>query len=276
VVGVDGAAGGWSALAWARDEVAATGGRLTICRAGPPPSGGSTMDAVELADPVLARFVHDTRNRIGGERVALWLAPGASHDVLQAAARDADLLVVGAPEASSRRGSTALRVAAEAAVPVVVVRPLADSARRVFAGHVVAAVAGAGVDPLVLDFGMRYAAVHRLPLVAVHVTPHADEDYWFDERTLETHFVDEPAALGVLAAVVEPFLPRYPGVAVKLGVLTGDPVPRLIDTSRGARLTVLGRRHRRLAARVLGSVSRGVAAAAEGPLAVVPTGWASR
>src|SRR5689334_22878001 len=76
VVGVDGGIGGRLALAWARDEALATAGRITICQAGSPPAGGSSMEALNLADPPLARAVRDVRRRIGGERVDVRIAPG--------------------------------------------------------------------------------------------------------------------------------------------------------------------------------------------------------
>jgi len=276
VVGVDGTAAGWRALAWAADEAAATGASLTVCRTGSTPPGGYTMEAVELADPEFARFQHRVRDRLGGQHVGLRFEPGCPADVLRAAAvRDADLLVVGA-DAPAGPGANAARVASEADLPVVVVRPIGRRPHGPFAGHVVVAVAGANIDPLALDFGFRYAAAHRLPVAAVHVGMQTAGDFWFDESVLETRFVDEPPALTLVASVVEPFLPRFPGVPVKLVVLTGQPVERLVDAARGARLTVVGRRHRRLATRLLGSVSRAVLATVEGPVAVVPTATSHR
>jgi hypothetical protein len=92
--------GGWHALAWAGDEAAATGAHLTICHAGPPPPAPttvSTIDTLELADPVFARFVHQTRRRLGGERVALRFEAGEPAEVLCATAHGTDTLVIGAP-----------------------------------------------------------------------------------------------------------------------------------------------------------------------------------
>lgn len=267
VVGVDGTPDGWQALAWAGDEAATTRAHLTICRAGPPPPGStvmSTINALELDDPVFARSIHRVRQRLGGERVSLRFAPGDPAVAFCSAARAADLLVIGAGTPA------AARVLADADGPVVAVRPVEDGARGPFAGQVVVAVAGASIDPLALEFAFGYAATHRVPLVAVHVSSRPPGDFWFDERTLETHFAVEPSALAVLGATVEPMLPRYPAVAVRLGVLAGDPVRRLLDAARGARLTVVGRRHRRLGVRLLGSVSRRVVARADGPVAVIP------
>jgi nucleotide-binding universal stress UspA family protein len=224
----------------------------------------STISALELDDPVFARSIHRVRQLLGGTRVALRFAPDDPAGAFCAAARTADLLVIGAETAA------AARVLAEAAGPVVAVRPIGAGPRGLFPGHVVVAVAGAGVDPLPLEFGFDYAATHRVPLAAVHVSARLPGDFWFDERTLETRFAVEPPALGVLGAAVEPMLPRYPRVAVRLGALTGEPVRRLLDAARGARLTVVGRRPRRPGIRLVGSVSRGVLAGTDGPVAMVP------
>ena len=268
VVGVGDPVRDASVLAWARDEVAARGGRLTICRAGPPPPGGSTMDAVTLADPVFARAVHDVRQRIGGERVDLWFDQGTPVDVLADASSDADLVVVGPPRG---RHSTALRAIGTARHPVVIVRPVPGGRDAPFAGHVVAAVAGHPVDDSVVDLAMRHAAIHHLPLAAVHVSAETTGDLWFDEDVLETHFRVEPEQLGLLARVVEPVRARYPRVPLRLCVLVGAPVPRLRDAARGALLTVVGRR-RHLITPFRRPVCDALARSTTGPLAVVPCG----
>lgn len=276
VVGVDGSVGGWSALAWAREEAAAVGGRLTICRAGQPPPGGATINALELVDPVFARFVHHTVRWLGGQRVAVRIVPGDPVEVLRTVARGADEVVVGVSEPPRQRGSAAVRVATGAAMPVVVARQATAGTRGPFAGHVLAAIAGADVDASVLSFAFGYAAAHGLPLSAVHVIPHADDGYWFDERTLETHFVKEPDSLGLLSAAVEPFRPRYPEVPVRLAVLAGAPSTRLLRASPGVRLTVVGGRTHWRGNPLPGSVTHALTTDGEGPLAIVPAGWVHR
>jgi nucleotide-binding universal stress UspA family protein len=266
VVGV----GGWPALAWARDEVAATGGWLTICHAGSTPPGGPTMDSLTLWDPVFTRAVHDTRLRLGGDRVAVWLEDGDPVDVLAQASEDADLLVIGPPR-SDRHRSTAVRIAETCRRPVVVVRPVPGGRDAPYAGHVIAAVGGGPVDAMVVDTAMRYAATHHLPMAAIHVSADSPGDFWFDEETLETHFSVEPPQLGLLAGLVEPARARYPSVPVRLCVLAGTPVPRLLEAGCGARLVVVGRRHRKLAVPLLGHTSRELVIAADGPVAVVPS-----
>ena len=98
-------------LAFAREEAATTGARLTICRAGHPPAGWPTMDGLMLVDPVFARAVRDVRQRLGGDRVDIWLDDGTPHAVLAAASVGADLIVVGPP---TRHGSPSPRIAAAA------------------------------------------------------------------------------------------------------------------------------------------------------------------
>jgi|RhiMethySRZTD1v2_1073278.scaffolds.fasta_scaffold01865_18 hypothetical protein len=250
-------------LAWARDEVAATGGRLTICRAGPAPTGWPTMDGLMLVDPVFARAVHDVRQRLGGERVDLWLEDGRPDAVLAAAAAGADLVVLGPP---TRHRSPAVQLAATADQPVVIMRPGAGSRTAPFAGHVVAAV-GSGADAPVVEFAVRYAAAHRLPVAAVHVSTDSVCDFWFDEDTLETHFRVEPPQIGLLAGVVEPVRARYPGVPVRLCAVAGNPADRLRAAGGGALLTVVGRRRH-----LLRSLSDHLVRTARGPLGVVPAG----
>lgn len=269
VVGVDGGIGGWLALAWARDEAIATGGRLTLCQAGSPPAGGSSMDALTLADLPLARAVHDVRQRIGGQRVDLRIAPGDPAGLLAEAAADADLVVLGPPLHGGVR-STALRMAGTCRRPVVIVRPGQDAEGHPFAGHVVAALGGGTCDPAVADFAMRYAAVHHVPVAAVHVSPEGPGDFWFDEDTLETHFAAEPPQIGMLARVLEPLQARHPDVGVRLCVLAGSPAVKLGLASAAAQLVVVGRRRHRLPVPALGGTSGALVRNAVAPVAVVP------
>jgi hypothetical protein len=269
VVGVDGGMGGWLALAWARDEAIATGGRLTVCHAGAPSADGSVTEALILDDPSLAACVHEVRRRLGGERVALRVAAGDPADLIVAAAVAADLAVVGPPLHGGER-SAALRTAGSCPRPVVIARPGQDEPALPYAGHVVAALDGGRCDAPVATFAMRYAATHGLPVAAVHVTGQGPGDYWFDENTLETHFTAEPPQVGMLARVMEPLLPRFPRVAVRLCVLGGAPGPRLAVATGAARLIVVGRRNRHPQARGLGRTSGELVRNGVPTVAVVP------
>jgi hypothetical protein len=268
VVGVSDPVRDALALAWARAEVAVTGAQLTICRAGPLPTGWPTMDGLMLMDPVFARAVRDVRQRLGGERVDLWLADGPPYAVLAAATAGADLIVFGPP---ARRRSPAARIAADADQPVVIVRPGPGCRTAPFAGHVLAAVGDGRVDEPVVEFAVRYAAAHHLPVAAVHVSADSAGDFWFDEDTLETHFRTEPPQVGLLAGLVEPMRARYPRVPLRLCVLVGTPVDRLREAGRGALLTVVGRRRH-----LIGRLSDELVRTAPGSLVVVPAGERGR
>jgi nucleotide-binding universal stress UspA family protein len=272
-----GGGNGWHALAWAADEATATGGRLVLCHACPAdsPLAGRGPNApiglLELVDPQLARAVASARTRLGGNRVVLHVRPGRAEAVLLEAARDADLLVVGGPGRGRIRGvgSTTHHVAAHAPCPVVVARPVGDAGGP-FAGHVVIGVADTDAGRAALEFGFGHADVHRRPVAAVRVAAHVDQDYWYDETTLSTHFAAEPGDLRLLATEVEPWMRKYPQVQVKRGIFTGQPLPGLLRAARGAPLLVVGDHgHGRVMRALLGTVSDGAVHSAGGPVAVV-------
>ncbi|GAB2958378.1 universal stress protein [Micromonospora polyrhachis] len=274
-VGVGGS-GGWSALAWATEQAAATRAKLVLCHVCPPGSAladrrsGTPIRLLELFDPALARAVASTRTRLGDARVRLRLLPGDPGDVLLANARDADLLVIGPSGRTSVDGTAGLahRVATRAPCTVVVARPVSPGTDAPFAGHVVV-----GVDPTIaghaaLEFGFRYADTHRLPLAAVRVTPVGQQP-------------TDPADLALLATEVDPWLHKFPDVPVRSTEYVGDPGPDLLRVATGARLLVVGDHGREVPPPVgspwapvtpLGEVSGSVIERAGCPVAVVP-GW---
>lgn len=271
LVGVGGASG-WEALAWAVDEAARTAGDVVIVHAYQPdsplagPSDRITPGLLELADAGLARAVAAARSRLGADRVALDLRAGAAGDVVLAAARKADLVVMGAP---TGHAATVHQIVTEAPCPAIVVHPLRPGTERPFAGHVVVGVCGAPPARAALEFAFGYAAAHRLPLAAVHVTTERLEDYWFDERTLATYFSAEPAGLELLAVEVEPWMHKYPEVAVKRAVFAGRPLDGLLRAGQGARLLAVGDRGPRPGGQLLGSVSHGAVDLAGCPVALI-------
>lgn len=270
LVGVGGASG-WEALGWAVDEAASTAGDVAIvhaCQPDSPLAGAGDRVApgqLELADAGLARAVAAARTRLGADRVALDLRTGAAGDVVLAAAKNADLVVLGAP---TGHAATVHQIVTEAPCPAIVVHPVGSGRERPFAGHAVVGVCGAPPARAALEFAFGYAAAHRLPLAAVHVTTERREDYWFDERTLATHFPTEPAGLELLAVEVEPWMHKYPEVAVKRAVFAGHPLTGLLRAAQGARLLAVGDRGPG-AAQLLGSVSHGAVDRAGCPVALI-------
>lgn len=274
LVGVGGT-GGWQALAWAVAHASAVNGRLTACHVFPRNPGLENGDRVPLArveiiHPGLARAVAGARDRLGGQRVAVAIRAGDAATALADLARDADLLVIGAPRRPVDE-STAYRLAERLPCPMAVVRPLPDGRDAAFAGHVVVGVDSSPGSTAALEFAFGYAAAYRLPLAAVHVADAQPVDYWFDETLLETSFTVEPAALELLAVEVEPWSHKYPSVAVKRGVFAGPPVAGLLRAATGARLLVVG-----TGGSTRGPVATAVLARAAGTVMLVPAGKEQR
>jgi len=141
VVGVDGSAHGAAALEWAAEEASLRSAQLEVVHAWtfvpvatPADSGLVPMawtDNVELLD-VTRQAAEDAAAEqveavLGADHGAtITVVEGGPAEALLAAARDADLLVVGnrgrGNIAAALLGSTSAKVADEAACPVVVVR----------------------------------------------------------------------------------------------------------------------------------------------------------
>ncbi|MEV4536637.1 universal stress protein [Asanoa sp. NPDC049518] len=274
VVGAGGRTGAY-ALAWAGEHAATTAADLVLCYACPADSAFASADdptrLMELHDPALARAVAELRARLGGHRVTLRVAAVRPPDLILAAARSAELVVVGEPSpVPTGRRETAHRVAAHATVPVVVVRSRGADRSGPFAGHVVIGVDGSAPSRAALDFGFQEAATHHRPVAAVHVTRDRREDYWFDDDLLSTHFTAEPAGLDLLAAETEPWHHRHPDVPIKRAVFAGQPGDGLLRAGAGVALLCVGDRGRSWPARaLLGSVSDRAVDEADAPVAVV-------
>jgi len=271
-VGVDRSRAGWAALAWACEEAELDPAvRLTVCHS---ERHGYLVDLqrLEATDPVVARRIHTSQDRLGARRVELELSPDDPVKALLALADRADLLVVGAHAGDDPlHRSTAARVAAHATTPIVVVRPVRHPAYAPFAGHIVVGVDGSPTSRAALWFAFEHAQRQRLPLAAIHVTDALPGDFWFDDRLLETHFTAEPAPLALLADEVEPIAAHFPDVLVKRAACRGTPAEGLRRAATGAYLLAVGRYgHRIPAALRLGSVSQALVRDAGCVVAVVP------
>ena len=129
VVGVDGTEGGQRALRWAIHEAAARDGSVQAVMAwtaddNDVPPAPSLDEQREAAMAVLARTI-ETVSLPAGVSVASEVVLGRAADVLAAAARDADLLVVGSHGHGrlyhSALGSVSDACVRKAGCPVVVV-----------------------------------------------------------------------------------------------------------------------------------------------------------
>lgn len=279
VVGICATEAAGRTLAWALREAATTGAHLTVVRADVPrdelvraaPRG--SVAALEVLEPALARAVAAARLTLGEHRVSIVVERGAAGEVLaDVAARD-DLVVVGPPARPGwwARASTTYRLATRARCPVVVVHRQssgpAEGIGQALRSHVIAGVDGSAAAREALGFGFAFAADHQLPIAAIAASAHPDNDVWFDDRMLETHLGTEPEEAAMLAAEVEPWELKFPGVAVKRALVAGRPAEALRRAAAGAALLVVGSSGGGLAP--LGSVCRTLIESSPCPIAIV-------
>jgi nucleotide-binding universal stress UspA family protein len=272
VVGVDTRGRSTSAVVWAAEEAQRTGHPLLVVTANDqaPASVDDQQGLTSLARRLTLSDVvfHDV---VGSAAAAL---------IATARDTDAELLVVGRRSASSTRrtliGGTSRAVAGEAHVPVIVVpepwiQPTMSSAPI---------VAGVGspdlstedmIDPTrddaVLAFAFERATQMRVPLIVVsawemptlYTWSSADVARW---RHRYASSLDERLAS---------WCRRYPGLEVIARSLPEPAHIALLDASKEAQLTVVGRHSRaHLSAFSLGSTARSVLHGAERPVAVLP------
>jgi nucleotide-binding universal stress UspA family protein len=278
VVGVDESESAGRTLAWALREAAATGAEVIVVRASVPSDdvlragARGSVTALEVLDPSLARAVASARLTLGEQRVSIVVERDPAGDVLTHLADRDDLLVVGPPIRPGwwARSSTMYRVTTRASCPVVVVHPPAATPGQgighVLRSHVVTGVDGSAATNAVLAFAFSFAANHHLPVAGVTVTEHTDNDVWFDDRLLETHLAAESPAAAALAAEIEPWHLKYPGVPVKRALVAGHPEEALRRAAQGATLLVIGAAGSGVAP--LGRVSRHLIESAPCPVGI--------
>jgi nucleotide-binding universal stress UspA family protein len=271
-VGVGGS-GAWTALAWAVDEVAGSGRHLVVVHVCSPDSplagvaGTPNAATVELHEQALARAVSAVRTRLGGNRVELQIRVGHAAAELIDASAGMDMLAIGA----GASGRIVRRVLRGSFGPVVVVRGGSPGPDGPFAGHVVVGIDGSAAGQAACEFAFKYADEHGFPLAAVHVSGNGEDDYFYDETTLSTHFTVEPAALELLAAAAGPSSRKHPRVQLRRAVLHGTVTDGLVRAAAGAFLLVVGDKRRGSLSRArTGDVPYAVIRRASCPTAVVP------
>ncbi|WP_327341599.1 universal stress protein [Streptomyces europaeiscabiei] len=274
-VGLDGSDESLAAADWAAREAGMREIPLRVVHAGeqqphsyvpfagePVPPPGADRSA-HLLREARARLAH----RHPGVRVTAEQVAGQTVPALVAAARQADLLVLGSRglgrAAGAVLGSVALAVVARAERPVVLVRAedgvtqergpdaVEEFADATSHRDVVLGLDLRAPDDHVIAFAFGAAARRGTGLRVVHGR----------SRTTSR----EPAD------VLRPWQDKFPGVDVTEEAVVGDAGAHLVDASRGASLVVVGRRTREgsLGPR-LGPVAHEVLQYAVSPVAVVP------
>ncbi|MFJ8632382.1 universal stress protein [Streptomyces sp. NPDC093568] len=288
LAGVDGSERSLAAADWAAREALLRGVELRLMRAMPPLPGGAVPAPAaqtlhRMGEHMLQRAITDLGTRYPDLRVRGEQADDAPAMALLAAARDAGLLVVGARGAGGfdglAVGSVALRVAAAAACPAVLVperpvegfgdgTPVAGGGAEVVVGFDAHRPVGEVID---FAFSAAEARGARLRVVQAWALPaeavssqrlfvtEEDRATWEDQEVLR------------LSDALRTRQEKYPEVTTRTDVVLLHPAQALVNGSLGAGLLVVGRRtDPRAPEGRLGPVTHGVLHHTRCPVAVVP------
>ena len=192
---------------------------------------------------------------------------------LLATVGERDLLVVGkrgmGPLRSMRIGTTALRLAARASSPLVVV-PQGWWARPHHPGAIVVGVDPAADDEESLRLAFREAMRAEAPLRVVSAVDLRPMLVWDKVLGAPLYRQWEQRSAASLEELVGPFRDEFPSVAVTVVRDHGHAADILTDHASDPQLIVLGRDHHNGASIGLGAVAREVLNSAEVPVLVVP------
>ncbi|MFD8754442.1 universal stress protein [Kitasatospora sp. NPDC059577] len=285
VVGIDGSSESATAAEWAAREARRTGLALRMVLV-----AGGEVDALDrdlgggsaLPGPVAA-----IRDRIAAElpglEVSCETVPGNPAYALAATARRAAVLVLGSRGlggfADLLVGSVGLRAAAHAHGPVVLVRAGSDAGTGTAGpaaepGPVVVGVEGDRPCDAVLAFAFRHAAGTGAALKVMESRDTFRGPYT-TAAPVEQREIGESLAVAEqvrLQDALTRWQDEFPKVRTEVEVCPWSASRMLVEASRTASLTVLGRRAPRhpVVGPRLGPVAQSVLHHAHGPVAVVP------
>ncbi|SDN43866.1 universal stress protein [Actinacidiphila guanduensis] len=278
VVGYDGTPQSRAAVEWASREAERRGLPLELLHAGTAPDGAEHVRAERLLE-VCAQELGLTHPEVPLTVLDVGDPPVAA---LIAAAGRGSLLVLGSRGLGALRGfvvgSVSQDVLARGACPAVLVRAASAEPPEGLPDGGGAPGVVAGVDLRysadVLDFACKEAELRALPLHVVHTwgPPPGSEYVAFGTVGAPEDELAAAEAAG-LDAAVDPWRRRYPAVPITTTLARGHAAIRLVDAATGARLLVVGRRHRgpRAAPR-LGPVAHAAIHHTPSPVAIVPEG----
>lgn len=280
VVGVDGSAESLAALDLAADEAAGRVTPLVVVHA----YSGFRQPAVvpewvqtrEASQQLLASAV----GRVSAEHPCLAvegdLVAGDPAQALIARSEEASLVVVGHRRGGFSHGIlgwVAPRVAALAATPVLVHRPLRTGEAVESPRPVLLALDGlAGSEPLV-EYAFAAAAMRGAPLIAMHVWPQPPGSAPAGSHQTTYGYADEQEEADLmLAEALDVWSSKYPEVPVRRAARRSVNAVRVLwEASLKAQLLVVGRSRQRGRARLLlGEVSHAMVHGAGCPVVVIP------
>lgn len=271
LVGVDGQASSLRALEWAFVRAQHVGGSVrAVWVLELPAAAVDPKPLVEATDLALASEVEAARKIAPETPVSTEVIIGDPLTELERLSHDADLMVIGTnfrPGIAGRmRGTRAIRIAAEAAVPVVVV-PDVDIADR---EGIVVGYDGSPEAQHALDFavdeavrgGQRLTIVEACPYPTNAMTVYASLSPTLDTMVERSREAIEAIADGLRAS--------HPGLVVECVVSVSGPAQLLAEVGGHAAMTVVGSRGRGPVRRwLMGSVSTETLLNLTSPTAVV-------
>jgi nucleotide-binding universal stress UspA family protein len=278
VVGIDGSSSALDAARWAAQEAARHSAPLYLVSAfgwsghrhlGDPGLGNYRESLLQDTCKTVAAAADAARHVAEGVEISELTLDGYPVPLLVTESRTAGLLVIGdrglGGFTSLLIGSVAIRLAAQAECPVVVVRGEESDT-----GPVVVGVDGSPISEAALEFAFDAADARGVPLIAVHVwndyavAPAVTEPVDWDTVEAEEH--------RALAERLAGWSEKYPDVEVRRVVVSDGPAHALIAqaTANKAQLVVVGSHGRGSAAGlVLGSVSHALLHHSPCPVTVV-------
>ncbi|GAA1965251.1 universal stress protein [Amycolatopsis minnesotensis] len=290
VVGIDLTPACLDAARWAAREAVRRGVGLVLLHASafgprePEPGSASVRRGADSPSSQgyrwLERAATEARNAAPRVRLTVELACGIAPELLAGWSRTAELVVVGSHGLGGLSGvlvgSVALKIAARAWCPVVVVR-----GSTVPEGTVVVGVDASPESDLAWEFAVESAASRMVPLVvahAWHAEPWAGAAQVAETRSRERQAVEDR---------VVGWRGKYPDVEFRLhAVQDRDAARVLLGLSGSAQLIVIGSRGRGpIAGGLLGSTGNALLSRAPCPVVLAherkraspasPSGWSS-
>ncbi|ATY11835.1 universal stress protein [Amycolatopsis sp. AA4] len=225
LVGVDESEASLAAVRWAAAEARRRGCRLQLFQAGT--SDQHARERFARAHRWLSRAAQVAEEAAPGVVTVPVLRTGLAVDLLVERSRSVSLAVLGSHGLGGLRGaaigSVALRVAAGAYCPVVIVRGRAAPGGAV--------VVGVAADERVGGFAFEAAANRRVPLVAVRA--------WRSDRPGRAAEEDR-----LLRECLAAWADKYPEVAVRVRAVRERSAGQALMAVEGAQLVVIGSRGR--------------------------------
>jgi nucleotide-binding universal stress UspA family protein len=297
IVGIDDAPGVAGAVDWAADEAWRRRTRLHLVHAWLPqpadtPEAAANPGDRRAAEDLLAWLAERAAARQPRLEVGSGIVETGPREALEQLSRAAELLVLGRRGSGGfpglLTGSTSLRLAADAACPVVIVpeAPGGSAASAASAGSVASAgsareggggvavgVRGRDAGEVLLTYAFEAAQRLEAPLRVVHAWRNPlllSHGHALPPVYERGHIAAEQTRL--LAEILAGWRQKYPDVPVEVDTVRSGAAKRLVELSATERLLVVGR-HGASTGPVarLGSVSQAVVHHAGCPVAVVPT-----